>query len=131
MNVWGCNAISDEEADAAYEAFKDDGFEVGVNMDDGRDPERTTVMSRTVIVPNVLADQIYAAIDRELENAPDAAPNRENFYLQLLNFYDENGYIPSFSLHKSRPETPADDPDHLNPEKGGNRASDDYWGDND
>lgn len=82
---------------------------------------------RTVIVPNELAEQIYAAIDRELENAPDAAPDRENFYLQLLNFYDENGYIPSFSLHKHRPETPMSDPDHLNPAKGGNVASDDYW----
>lgn len=27
-----------------------------------------------------------------------------------------------------RPSTPADDPDYLNPAKGGNRASDDYWG---
>lgn len=83
-------------------------------------------MTRTVIVPNELAEQIYAAIDRELENAPDAAPDRENFYLQLLSFYDERGYIPSFSLHKSRPPTAADDPDHFNPAKGGNDVSDNW-----
>lgn len=37
--AWGYDGISDEEADEAYDAYAQEGFEPGFNMDDGADPE--------------------------------------------------------------------------------------------
>jgi hypothetical protein len=53
-----------------------------------------------VIVPNELAAAIYAKIDAALVDCPDAAPDREAFYGQLLDYFDEHGVIPAFSLVK-------------------------------
>lgn len=53
------------------------------------------------IVPNSLRDQIYAKIDAELENVPEASPDREYFCHQLLEFFNEHGYVPEFGLHKN------------------------------
>jgi hypothetical protein len=53
------------------------------------------------IVPNVLRDQIYAKVDAEIEKVPEAAPDREHFYHQLLEFFNEHGYVPEFGLHKN------------------------------
>jgi hypothetical protein len=55
---------------------------------------------RMVIVPNELAAAIYAKIDAALVDCPDAAPDREAFYGQLLDYFDEHGVIPAFSLVK-------------------------------
>ena len=33
---WGYNAVTDEEADEAYDDYVQEGYERGVNMDDGR-----------------------------------------------------------------------------------------------
>lgn len=53
-----------------------------------------------VIIPNDLRDQIYAAIDEQLQFVPEAKPDREHFYQTLLNHYNEFGVIPEFSLEK-------------------------------
>lgn len=53
-----------------------------------------------VIIPNDLRDQIYAAIDAQLQFVPEAKPDREHFYQTLLNHYNEFGVIPEFSLEK-------------------------------
>ena len=59
-------------------------------------------MSRIVIVPNSLRDRINAALDVALADAPDATPDdREALYHQLLAFYDQNGYVPDFTVAKS------------------------------
>jgi hypothetical protein len=53
---------------------------------------------RLLVVPNYLREQIYAAIDREIERVPEAAPDREYFYKQVLGYFDEHGVVPAFSL---------------------------------
>lgn len=53
-----------------------------------------------VIVPNSLRDEIYAKVDAAIAEVPDAAPDRECFYSELLNYYNEHGVIPNFSLQK-------------------------------
>ena len=53
------------------------------------------------IVPNSLRDQIYGKIDAELEKVPEAASDREYFYHQLLEFFNEHGYVPEFGLHRN------------------------------
>lgn len=57
-------------------------------------------ISRTVIVPNYVRDAINVAIDAALKHAPNAAPDRDIFYQTLLNYFDEHGEIPEFSLVK-------------------------------
>ena len=44
-----------------------------------------------VIVPNVLRDAINRAFDAALEECPDAAPDRDLFYAQLLTYFNEHG----------------------------------------
>lgn len=57
-----------------------------------------------VIVPNELRDQIYAKIDAALIDAPEAAADRDHYYQELLAFFNENGYIPDFSLVQTSPK---------------------------
>lgn len=54
-----------------------------------------------VIVPNELRDEIYRRVDRVLADAPEEAQaGREDFYQELLNHFDEHGYIPEFVITK-------------------------------
>lgn len=53
-----------------------------------------------VIVPNYIRDAINAKIDAALVDCPQAAPDRDMFYDQLLEYFHENGVIPEFSLQK-------------------------------
>lgn len=53
-----------------------------------------------VVVPNTLRDAIYRAIDNALEAVPEAAPDREHFFEELLRHYHEHGEIPDFTLVK-------------------------------
>lgn len=53
-----------------------------------------------VIVPNALRDAINAAIDKALEQAPNAAPDRDIFYQTLLEYFDLHGELPEFNLVK-------------------------------
>jgi hypothetical protein len=57
-------------------------------------------MSRMVILPNALGRQIDDVLDAELAKHPAAAPDRELFRDQLINYFDEHGVIPEFSLEK-------------------------------
>jgi len=56
-------------------------------------------MSRIVIVPDTLRHAINTAIEAALLTMPaEAAEHRERFYSELLAFYDEHGYLPTFSI---------------------------------
>ena len=57
-------------------------------------------MSGIVIVPNALRDAIYRKLDAAIAENPDAETGREQMFGQLLDFYDEHGYIPEFRLEK-------------------------------
>lgn len=37
--AWGYYGISDEQADEAFDDYAQEGYERGVNMDDGADPD--------------------------------------------------------------------------------------------
>ena len=50
------------------------------------------------IVPDSLRNTLYKQIDAAIEKVPEAAPERELFYEQLLSYFNENGVIPEFSL---------------------------------
>lgn len=58
-------------------------------------------MCQFMIVPNELSDEIYRCIDKELERCPEAAPERERFYRELLQYFDRYGVIPEFSVGPS------------------------------
>jgi len=53
-----------------------------------------------VIVPNCLSDQIYAKLDAAFADVPEAEKDREVLYRQLLEYFNENGIVPDFSLVK-------------------------------
>ena len=52
------------------------------------------------VVPNELRDAINANIDAALVDCPDAAADREIFYAQLLEYFNEHGVVPTFTLQK-------------------------------
>lgn len=56
---------------------------------------------RLVVVPNSLADAINAKLDLAIAACPEAAKDREVLYGQLLEYFDEHGVIPDFSLQKN------------------------------
>lgn len=51
-----------------------------------------------VIVPNGLADAIYAKVDAALEKCPQLKAERENIYRDILSYFNEHGEIPDFEL---------------------------------
>lgn len=55
-------------------------------------------MSRLVIVPNDLRDKINAAIDQALDGRPCDDASREVIYGQLLEYFDDHGELPDFTL---------------------------------
>ena len=57
-------------------------------------------MSRMVIVPNTLRDEINSKLAAAIALKPDAAKDREALYSWLLGFFDEHGYVPEFSLEE-------------------------------
>ena len=59
----------------------------------GRD---AVVMFR--IIPNSLRDAISAKLDAAIAECPAAEEDREVLYEQLLDYFDEHGRIPDFSL---------------------------------
>jgi hypothetical protein len=50
------------------------------------------------IVPNWLRDELYARLDAQIEQCPQALPDREEIYHRLLRHFDEHGTIPDFEL---------------------------------
>lgn len=59
---------------------------------------------RLVIVHNHLRDAINAKLDAAFAVCPDAAKDRDVLYERLLEYFDEHGVIPDFSLKKQEPE---------------------------
>ncbi len=57
---------------------------------------------RCVIIPNEVRDAINSALDREIAKCPDAEKDREVLYAQLLNYFDEHGELPEFSIAKGK-----------------------------
>lgn len=53
-----------------------------------------------VIVPNTLRDAIHRKLDEQIALNPDAEKDREPLYSQLLDYFNEHGVIPDFSLAK-------------------------------
>ena len=53
-----------------------------------------------MIVPNVLRDLINAKLDAAFAACPDAERDREILYKQLLEYFDEHGTVPDFTLFK-------------------------------
>jgi hypothetical protein len=53
-----------------------------------------------VIVPNHISDAINRALDAALAEHPLAAPDRDRFYSVLLDYFNEHGVVPEFSLER-------------------------------
>ncbi len=51
-----------------------------------------------LVVPNSLRDKLYARIDAQIEQCPQARSDREVIYHRLLRYFDEHGVIPDFEL---------------------------------
>ena len=64
---------------------------------------------KLVIVPNDLRDAINKKLDECYAAVPDAAADREAHYSMLLEYFDEHGVIPAFTVEKAsnppQPET--------------------------
>ena len=58
-----------------------------------------------VIVPNDLYEAINLELDKAFKKELAAAEDREELYQQLLNAYNELGYIPTFTLKKPATES--------------------------
>ena len=64
---------------------------------------------KMVIVPESLRLIIEAKLDAQIALCPGAAVDRAELYSKLLAFYDENGYVPNFSLQKSETDDLTDE----------------------
>lgn len=53
---------------------------------------------RMVIVPDSLRNAINNKLDAAIAEVPDAAKDRDELYQQLLEYFDEHGVLPDFSL---------------------------------
>lgn len=53
-----------------------------------------------VIVPNAVSQAINNALDMAIKECPEAEGSRDALYHELLQYFDENGVIPDFSLCK-------------------------------
>jgi hypothetical protein len=50
------------------------------------------------IIPNVLRDKINEKLDEAFLTCPEAEKERESLYRRLLEYFDEYGVIPTFTL---------------------------------
>lgn len=50
------------------------------------------------VIPNSLRDAINAKLDAAIAECPAAEKDREVLYGQLLDYFDEHGAVPDFSL---------------------------------
>lgn len=57
--------------------------------------------TKFALVPTCVSDAINLALDMAIAEFPEAAPDREIFYSQLLEYFDTHGEIPEFSLERS------------------------------
>lgn len=56
---------------------------------------------KMAIVPNSLRDAINERLNTQIAIHPDAEADRDALYSMLLEYFDEHGVIPDFSLQKS------------------------------
>lgn len=54
-----------------------------------------------VIVPNHIRAAITTILDAAYKLHPEAEPDRDIHYAALLQFLDENGYLPSVELTRN------------------------------
>lgn len=59
-----------------------------------------------VIVPDSLSEAIYKKIDEQLEKVPEARSIRKEIFQNLLNYYNEHGVIPDFTLELTNQAKP-------------------------
>ena len=50
------------------------------------------------IVPNVLSEAINKRLDAAFAEVPEARKDRDVFYHQLLDYFNEYGVVPEFDL---------------------------------
>lgn len=60
-----------------------------------------------VIVPESLRQAINTKLDAAIAVVPDAAKDRDELYRQLVTFFNENGYVPDFSIEPRASELSA------------------------
>lgn len=58
---------------------------------------------RFLIVPNSLRDAINEKLDAAIASAPGAEADRKLFYDHLLEYFDEHGSLPEFTLAQREP----------------------------
>lgn len=51
-----------------------------------------------LIVPNHVSDAIDRALEKAFEAVPEAVKEREQLYGKLLDYYNEHGAIPDFTI---------------------------------
>jgi hypothetical protein len=54
-----------------------------------------------LIVPDALYNEIHTRLNEEFKKFPDAEADRDSLYRQLLDYFDEHGALPEFTLEKS------------------------------
>lgn len=50
------------------------------------------------IIPTALVGALNKRLDEEITKHPEAARDRDIFYRQLLDYVNEHGIVPDFSL---------------------------------
>ena len=53
-----------------------------------------------VIVPNIVREAIDAKIDKQLLLQPSLKKHRKEIFQELLEYFDEHGEIPDFTLRE-------------------------------
>lgn len=56
-----------------------------------------------VIVPNYVSAAINAKLEAAFAEVPNAVKDREALYQHLLNYFNEHGTVPDFSLVRRAP----------------------------
>jgi len=54
------------------------------------------------VVPDSLRLAIEEKLDAEIAKVPEAAPDREHLYGQLLAYFNDHGVIPEFTLTETK-----------------------------
>ena len=53
------------------------------------------------ILPNFVRDAINEKLDAAFTEQSEAVIHRDIYFQKLLEFYDDNGYIPDFQITKT------------------------------
>ena len=69
-------------------------------IEDHLDPDESQ-MRRIILIPNYIQHAMGERLDKAIAEAPDpeiALAEREGYADQLLDFFGQHGYVPTFSL---------------------------------